>query len=439
MFKRRLIGFARTSTAAISVVCLAHSTEISDCEVDKNCFVNFESNQVLSNWSSTHSQNAKRIYEPQNLMELQRLLTYHQNNSCKIRPIGTLLSPNGIALPEKDGNVLSMHHFDQVVVNPETMTVTVGAGATVRNVLNALSAHNMTLENFSSIQEQQMAGWTQVAAHGTGCELSTVEEQIVEMKLATPAEGLLTLSSTKLPYVFSMAKVGLGSVGVVTEMTLRCINKLTLREDTVAYSRETIEKEHYDRLKQFRHVRYMWIPYTSCVVSVTSNPVVSGDAAHSDAIRSVLRTSEVHTGAPPTKALIDLILKDSKRQQEVASASKGPTSSATAMHSSPQYLSFQSFAQLRDIALGTNPLSLDHVKRVNAAEAKYWTAAQGTRVGDSTDILGFDCGGEQWVLEMCFPMGSLEEESFADIKFVKELLEVVERTGIAAPGPIEQR
>lgn len=80
-----------------------------------------------------------------------------------------------------------------------------------------------------------------------------------------------------------------------------------------------------------------------------------------------------------------------------------------------------------------------HVKRVNNAEADYWVAAQGTRVGDSTDILGFDCGGEQWVLEVCFPMGSLEEESFADIHFVKQLLGIVERTGIAAPGPIEQR
>ena len=40
-------------------------------------------------------------------------------------------------------------------------------GATVTKILKALKEFNLTLENFSSIQEQQIAGWTQVAAHGT--------------------------------------------------------------------------------------------------------------------------------------------------------------------------------------------------------------------------------------------------------------------------------
>ena len=40
--------------------------------------------------------------------------------------------------------------------------------------------------------------------------LPTVEEMIVNMKMATPTEGLITLSNTANPRLFSMAKVGLG-------------------------------------------------------------------------------------------------------------------------------------------------------------------------------------------------------------------------------------
>jgi L-galactono-1,4-lactone dehydrogenase len=40
------------------------------------------------------------------------------------------------------------------------------------------------------------------------------------------------------------------------------------------------------------------------------------------------------------------------------------------------------------------------VARVNAAEAKYWSMSQGWRLDDSTNILGFDCGGQQLVLEV---------------------------------------
>lgn len=43
--------------------------------------------------------------------------------------------------------------------------------------------------------------------------------------------------------------------------------------------------------------------------------------------------------------------------------------------------------------------------QVNAAEADYWRRATGTRVGWSDQILGFDCGGQQWVLEVAFQVG----------------------------------
>ena len=72
--------------------------------------------------------------------------------------------------------------------------VTVGAGATVSKVLQELRKHGLTLQNFSSIQEQQIGGWTQVAAHGTGCTLPTVDEMIQKMTIVSPVCGPLTLS-----------------------------------------------------------------------------------------------------------------------------------------------------------------------------------------------------------------------------------------------------
>eukprot|EP00983_Pelagomonas_calceolata_P107443 1159344-Pelagomonas_calceolata.AAC.6 len=40
------------------------------------------------------------------------------------------------------------------------------------------------------------------------------------------------------------------------------------------------------------------------------------------------------------------------------------------------------------------------VVEVNKAEAEYWKRSGGVRVGWSDEILGFDCGGQQWVLEV---------------------------------------
>ena len=43
------------------------------------------------------------------------------------------------------------------------------------------------------------------------------------------------------------------------------------------------------------------------------------------------------------------------------------------------------------------------------AEAAYWQRSEGYKVGWSDELLGFDCGGQQWVLEAAFPTGTLRQ------------------------------
>lgn len=58
----------------------------------------------------------------------------------------------------------------------------------------------------------------QVGAHGTGASIPPVDETVVSLKMATPALGLVTLSQKDEPELFSLAKVGLGALGVVTQV-----------------------------------------------------------------------------------------------------------------------------------------------------------------------------------------------------------------------------
>jgi hypothetical protein len=64
-----------------------------------------------------------------------------------------------------------------------------------------------------------------------------------------------------------------GSLGVVTEMTLKCIPQMNLLEESTVFDKSKMDiQEHVDRLRTYRHVRYMWVPYTNTVVTVVSNP-----------------------------------------------------------------------------------------------------------------------------------------------------------------------
>ena len=136
------------------------------CDFDENGGVNYETDQHFTNWSSTVSCAPRRVYEPKSAQEVVRVLKTHHDEHKKIRPIGQALSPNGLGMSGND--VISLSNIDYVEVDKERSLVTVGAGAKVSTVLSELKKVGLTLQNFSSIQEQQIGGWMQVAAHGTG-------------------------------------------------------------------------------------------------------------------------------------------------------------------------------------------------------------------------------------------------------------------------------
>lgn len=98
-----------------------------------------------------------------------------------------------------------------------------------------------------------------------------------------------------------------------------------------------------------------------------------------------------------------------------------------------------SFTELRDKLLALDPLNKDHVIQVNQAEAEFWRKSEGYRVGWSDEILGFDCGGQQWVSETCFPAGTLAKPSMKDLEYIEDLKKLIEKEEIPAPAPIEQR
>lgn len=115
----------------------------------------------VSNWSATHSCTTQRLLQPETPEEAQRLLAEAHRQHKRVRVCGNMLSPNGCSL--STNTMLSMAHCDRIKhIDTESQQVTVEAGATCRDVLQALKKHGLTLQNFSSVYEQQLGGWIQV-------------------------------------------------------------------------------------------------------------------------------------------------------------------------------------------------------------------------------------------------------------------------------------
>ena len=91
------------------------------------------------------------------------------------------------------------------------------------------------------------------------------------MVLHTPALGEMTLSPSSHPRLFELAKVSLGWLGVVSEVTIQCVDAHKLLQHTFVETREGVRQRHLSHLKH-QHMRYMWIPHTDTVVVVACDP-----------------------------------------------------------------------------------------------------------------------------------------------------------------------
>mmetsp|Transcript_2582 Transcript_2582/g.4841 ORF Transcript_2582/g.4841 Transcript_2582/m.4841 type:complete len:594 (-) Transcript_2582:2972-4753(-) len=373
---------------------------------------------TIVNWSGTHSIEVPNIhyYEPETVPELEQIIAKCHKEGQPVRPVGSALSPNAISFQER--GMVSLANLDRILkIDKENMTVTVEAGARVSQVIDALREHGLTLPNLASIAEQQMGGFTQIGAHGTGAAIAPVDHYVTRLKLVTPARGTVELSQED-GEIFHLSKVGLGCLGVVSEVTMKVVPAHNLLEHTFVLTRSEAKEKVRELLKTHKHVRYMWIPYHDAVVVVTND---EEDENSQILVESSNNQREGMNAFKPLRELLIELSKDSKKPL------------------TDDNLNGKGFGELRDSLLAFHPLSGEHVKTVNQAEAEFWKLNQGYQIRPSDELLQFDCGGQQWVFEVCFPTGTYDDNAGHDMQFMETLLNKIESGMIPAHAPIEQR
>jgi len=213
-----------------------------------------------------------------------------------------------------------------------------------------------------------MGGFVQVGAHGTGRTIAPVDHYVTKLKMVTPGRGTITLTPND-GQVFQMAKVGLGCLGVVVEVTMECVPAHFLEEHTFVLTRKEALEQKDDLLQKHKHMRYMWIPYADAVVCVTNDPTEA----------TKVKEKRVHNEKYRFQPLTDLLI-------EVTADSSEPYTKES--------IKGMGFGEIRDALLAVAPLDLEHVKRCNRAEAEFWRRSEGTVVKPSDQLLQFDCGGQ---------------------------------------------
>jgi xylitol oxidase len=167
-----------------------------------------------TNWSGNYTYSTDRLLQPATVSEVQLAV-----KSCnKLRALGARHSFNGIA--DSTDNQISLTHLDQMVLNREARTVTVGAGVTYSQLAPYLEGQGCAVHNLASLPGISVAGAIATATHGSGNKNGNLATAVSGLEVVDAEGKVLALSRKQDGDRFLGSVVHLGAIGVVTKVTL---------------------------------------------------------------------------------------------------------------------------------------------------------------------------------------------------------------------------
>jgi len=143
----------------------------------------------------------------------------------------------------------------------QTGLVTVRAGTTLRMLNAELGGLGLAMANLGDIDAQTLAGALSTGTHGTGARLGGLATQVEALDLVLADGSQVTCSTASRPELFAAARIGLGALGVITSVTLRCVPSFTLAADERPVPVDEV-LEQFDSLAATNdHFEFYWFPY----------------------------------------------------------------------------------------------------------------------------------------------------------------------------------
>jgi L-gulonolactone oxidase len=180
------------------------------------------------NWAGDQSCRPAAVELPGSIEEISEAITRAAAHDRRVRVAGAGHSFSDVALT--DGSQLRLDRLTGVLdVDRSSGLVRVQGGITIRELNARLAEHGLALENLGDIDVQSIAGAISTATHGTGARLRNISAQVAELTLVLADGSTLRCAEEIDSEVFRAARVGLGALGVIAEVTLRCVPAFTLR------------------------------------------------------------------------------------------------------------------------------------------------------------------------------------------------------------------
>ena len=232
--------------------------------------------RTWSNWAGNQRVDATRVVRPASTEEVAAAVRAAAADGLTVKPVGaghsfTAAAATGGVRLELDRLAASVR------VDRDTRQVTVQAGMRLGELNRVLASQGLAMPNLGDIDVQTVSGAISTGTHGTGASLGCLSTFVTALTLVAGDGSVLHCSAAENPDVFAAARVGVGAVGVLTEVTLQCVDAFVLRAEERPERLADVFAGLTEHVEGNDHFELYWFPYTDRVQTKRNNRVPAAD------------------------------------------------------------------------------------------------------------------------------------------------------------------
>ncbi|MCU1543279.1 MAG: FAD-binding protein [Microbacteriaceae bacterium] len=229
------------------------------------------------NWGRSESAHPLHVARPASVADVVEVVRFARERGLTVKPIGAGHSFTSIAATA--GIQLDLAAVDGLIAVDGSL-VTLGAGTNLRQVPALLRPHGLALSNMGDIDRQTIAGATSTGTHGTGGGFGGLATQVRAVTLVTADGAILHVSDTENPELLPAARLGLGALGVLVNVTIECVPAFLLRAVEKPEPFDAVIESWRHRVADTDHFEFYVWPHTDRVLSKYNTRLAIDEERH---------------------------------------------------------------------------------------------------------------------------------------------------------------
>ncbi len=221
------------------------------------------------NWAGTYRCSPTRIESPSTERQIVAIVRSSVERGERVKVIGSGHSFTDIACT--NGVMIRLDNYNQVLsVDRGAATVTAQSGITLLQLSEAIAHIGLAMENMGDIGYQTISGAISTATHGTGERFGNISSQVVGLSLITANGDVRHCSPDKDADVFKAAQSGLGALGVLSTVTLKCVPAYNLRSVQEPHLVDELLEQFDELCASSDHFEFFWWPHTDLAQAISN-------------------------------------------------------------------------------------------------------------------------------------------------------------------------